>query len=178
MRLCASPHVQRSFAQTPSPGVLLPLPLPCDARASPELPGRLGPGSPRPTQSSPDCLPATVLAPAQGRPHLPTAGVQSGYTRVESRPVQTSSHGQGPRPHGRKTLGDCSGLQPHCGTARAAGRENVQGQGQGLGWAASRFLRHLRELTASLLAGVIWPNPLTVPVCPAGLGPAASPFGS
>jgi len=39
LRLCASPHVQRSFAWTPSPGVLLTLPLPSNARVSPELPG-------------------------------------------------------------------------------------------------------------------------------------------
>lgn len=61
-----------------------PPPPPLDARASPELPGRLGPGSPGPPPSSPDHCPATVLGPAQGRPHLPTAGVQGGYMLVES----------------------------------------------------------------------------------------------
>lgn len=171
------PLYTKQNTQTPSPGVLLlPLPLPSDAQASPELPGRLGLALPGPPSSSPDCHAASVLGLAQGRPLPLTAGVQGGYVLVKSRPIQTGSHGREPWPHGRKTLGDCSRLQPH---RRQSGLlEEGVGEARARGQAASRFLRHLGELMASLLAGVIWPNLPAVPVCPARLGPAASPFES
>lgn len=51
-RLCARPHIQ-SLSQIPSLGV----PLPRNAQVLPELPERLGYGSPGPPPSSPRLLP-------------------------------------------------------------------------------------------------------------------------
>lgn len=66
---------------------------------------------------------------------------------------------------------------PGCSpTVDSQGHWKRGGEGRARGWAASRFLRHLGELMASLPAAVICPNLATV--CSAGLGHADSPFGS
>lgn len=153
MRLCANPAVQRSFAWTVSPGVLLPLPR--DAGASPELPGRLVPGLPSHPQTA-HLQPSWVQLRADHIFPLQVYRVAMWWWRASRFRQALMAKGHSPMA-GRP----CSTLQPPWGQSGLL-KERV-GKAMARGSAASRFLRHLGELMASRLAAVICPKLPAVP---------------